>query len=56
VRRCGDTHLPLGAGEIAFDPLVDRLPAFDGTVAIGVFTDDQRLFENSIGQAQRLLG
>ena len=56
VRRRGDTHLPLGAGEIAFDQLVDRLPAFDGTVAIEVFSDDQQLLEDSIGRARRLLG
>jgi len=56
VRRRGDTHLPLGAGEIAFDQLVDRLPAFDGTVAIEVFTDDRRLLEDSIGRPRRLLG
>ncbi|MFB6234736.1 MAG: sugar phosphate isomerase/epimerase family protein [Halopenitus sp.] len=40
VRRRGDTHLPLGAGEIEFERVVDALPDFDGTVAIEVFTDD----------------
>jgi Sugar phosphate isomerases/epimerases len=55
VRRRGDTHLPLGAGEIAFDLLVDRLSTFDGTVAIEVFADDQTLLKDSAGRARKLL-
>jgi sugar phosphate isomerase/epimerase len=47
VRRRGDTHLPIGAGEVDYDLVADSLPAFDGTVAIEVFTDDGRLLRDS---------
>ncbi|MDG5761730.1 sugar phosphate isomerase/epimerase [Natronococcus sp. A-GB1] len=40
ARSRGDTHLPLGAGEIDYGIVADRLTEFDGTVAVEVFTDD----------------
>ena len=43
ARSRGDTHLPLGAGEIRYDVVSQQLDAFDGTVAIEVFTDDREL-------------
>ncbi|NHN46592.1 sugar phosphate isomerase/epimerase [Halostella sp. JP-L12] len=47
VRRRGDTHLPVGAGEVDYDLVADSLPAFDGTVAVEVFTDDGALLRDS---------
>ena len=47
VRRRGDTHLPIGAGEVDYDLVADSLPAFDGTVAVEVFTDDVALLRDS---------
>jgi sugar phosphate isomerase/epimerase len=40
VRSRGDTHLPLGAGEVDYNLVADELSAFDDTVAVEVFTDD----------------
>ena len=47
VRRRGDTHLPIGAGEVDFSLLPKYLEDFDGTVAIEVFCEDQPLLEDS---------
>jgi len=47
ARSRGDTHIPVGAGEIDFDTLADHLGGFDGTVAIEVFTDDEGLLEDT---------
>ena len=47
VRRRGDTHIPVGAGEIDYDLVADRFAGFDGTVAVEVFTDDTRLLRDS---------
>lgn len=47
ARSRGDTHIPVGAGEIDFDLLADHLGGFDGTVAIEVFTDDIALLEDT---------
>ncbi|SDQ44999.1 sugar phosphate isomerase/epimerase family protein [Natronobacterium texcoconense] len=43
ARSRGDTHIPIGAGEIDYDIVTDHLAGFDGTVAIEVFTDDLEL-------------
>ncbi len=47
ARSRGDTHLPVGAGEIEFDLLAEHLGSFDGTVAIEVFTDDVDLLRDT---------
>ncbi|WP_225336567.1 sugar phosphate isomerase/epimerase family protein [Halomicrobium urmianum] len=47
VRGRGDTHLPLGAGEVDYGVVAEHLSGFDGTVAIEVFTDDVPLLEDS---------
>ncbi len=47
VRRRGDTHLPLGAGEIDYALVGEHLDEFDGTVAVEVFTDDRPLLEDT---------
>ena len=57
VRRRGDTHLPIGAGEVDYDLVADSLPAFDGTAAVEVFTDDVALLRDSAERvADRLDG
>ncbi|SNR37532.1 sugar phosphate isomerase/epimerase family protein [Halorubrum vacuolatum] len=56
VRRRGDTHLPIGAGEIEYDPVRETLADFDGTVALEVFTDDTRLLADSAERAAEMLG
>lgn len=40
ARRRGDTHIPVGAGEIDYSIVSNYLSEFDGTVAVEVFTDD----------------
>lgn len=47
VRRRGDTHMPIGAGEVDFAAVGNELSDFDGTVAIEVFTDDTSLLTDS---------
>ncbi|MCU4973869.1 sugar phosphate isomerase/epimerase [Halobacteria archaeon AArc-m2/3/4] len=47
VRSRGDTHLPIGAGEIDYELVADHLEGFDGTVAIEVFTDDSVLLRDT---------
>lgn len=51
ARSRGDTHLPIGAGEIDYDLISDHLGGFDGTVAVEVFTDDLELLD---GTARRV--
>ncbi|WP_415383379.1 sugar phosphate isomerase/epimerase family protein [Halosimplex sp. TS25] len=51
ARGRGDTHLPLGAGEIDFGLVSDALAGFDGTVAVEVFTDDVPLLRDSARRA-----
>lgn len=52
ARSRGDTHLPVGAGEVDFSIVSKRLAGFDGTVAIEIFTDDTFLLTDS---ARRVL-
>lgn len=47
VRRRGDTHLPVGAGEVDYGLVGEYLAGFDGTVAVEVFTDDVQLLQDS---------
>lgn len=47
ARSRGDTHLPLGAGEIRYSLLEEHFREFDKTVAIEVFTDDVALLQDS---------
>ncbi|MEF8779912.1 MAG: sugar phosphate isomerase/epimerase [Haloferacaceae archaeon] len=53
ARRRGDTHLPVGAGEIDFGLLTEHLPTFDGSVAVEVFTEDAALLWDSIDRVRR---
>jgi sugar phosphate isomerase/epimerase len=40
VRARGDSHIPVGSGEIDFAAVGDALGGFDGTVTVEVFGDD----------------
>jgi len=56
VRSRGDTHMPIGAGEIDYGLLSEYLVDFDGTVAVEVFTDDVDLLQNTAGRVADSLG
>ncbi len=56
VRRRGDTHIPIGAGEVDYDVVSAELSGFDGTAALEVFTDDARLLRDSAERAAVHLG
>ncbi len=47
VRSRGDTHIPVGAGEVDYGFASDHFDDFDGTVAIEVFTDDIALLNDT---------
>ena len=56
VRRRGDTHVPVGAGEVDYDLVSAELDGFDGTVALEVFTDDDALLRDSAERVAGYLG
>ncbi|TKX40722.1 sugar phosphate isomerase/epimerase [Halorubrum sp. CGM4_25_10-8A] len=56
VRRRGDTHLPVGAGEVDYDLVASELDDFGGTVALEVFTDDAALLLDSAERVADRLG
>ncbi|OYR39177.1 sugar phosphate isomerase/epimerase [Halorubrum sp. Eb13] len=56
VRRRGDTHLPVGAGEVDYGAVAAELDEFDGTVALEVFTDDDALLVDSAERVADRLG
>ncbi|GAB7020901.1 sugar phosphate isomerase/epimerase family protein [Halostagnicola bangensis] len=47
ARSRGDTHLPIGAGEIDYDIVTEHFAGFDGTVSVEVFTDDEMLLRDT---------
>ncbi|ELY58709.1 sugar phosphate isomerase/epimerase family protein [Natronolimnohabitans innermongolicus] len=55
ARSRGDTHIPIGAGEIDYDVVTDHLAGFDGTVAVEVFTDDVPLLRETARRARAAL-
>ena len=55
ARSRGDTHLPLGAGQIEYEPVAETFAQFEGTVAIEVFTDDPILLADSARRIRELL-
>lgn len=55
VRGRGDTHLPIGAGEVDWEPLVSAWPAIDADLALEIFTDDRDHLTDSAARLQRLL-
>jgi len=56
VRRRGDTHIPVGAGEVDYGIVQAELAGFDGTVAMEVFTDDETLLVDSAERVADRLG
>lgn len=56
ARSRGDTHLPVGAGEIDYGIVAEELPDFAGTVAVEVFTDDVALLRDSRNRIEWYLG
>ncbi|WP_135304758.1 sugar phosphate isomerase/epimerase family protein [Haloarcula amylovorans] len=52
ARRRGDTHIPIGAGEVEYELVADPLSDFDGTIAVEVFTDDVPLLRDSAERAR----
>jgi len=56
ARRRGDTHIPVGAGEVDYDLVREGLSGFDGTVALEVFTDDDGLLCDSASRVAAHLG
>jgi sugar phosphate isomerase/epimerase len=56
ARGRGDTHLPVGAGEIDYGLVAEHLTGFDGTVAVEVFTDDVPLLRDTADRVQEHLG
>jgi len=56
VRGRGDTHMPLGAGEVDGDLIGRYLDDFDGTVAVEVFTDDVALLRDTAARAASWFG
>jgi len=55
VRGRGDTHMPIGAGEVDYDLASEYLGDFDGTVAVEVFTDDVDLLHDTAGRVADVL-
>jgi sugar phosphate isomerase/epimerase len=47
ARSRGDSHIPVGSGEIDLDPVAAALGDFDDTAAIEVFSDDPVYLERS---------
>lgn len=56
VRSRGDTHLPIGAGELDYGLVSEHLLDFDGTIAVEVFTDDVPLLNDTARRAADHLG
>jgi len=56
VRGRGDTHMPLGAGEVDGEVVGRYLDGFDGTVAVEVFTDDVALLRDTADRAAAWFG
>lgn len=54
VRSRGDTHLPLGAGEVEYDVVQELLAEFSGSIAIEVFTDDKELLTDTYNRVQTI--
>lgn len=54
VRARGDSHIPVGAGDIDFEWLGALLAGsgFDGRVAVEVFTDDLDILRDSAGRIE----
>ncbi|PSQ41621.1 sugar phosphate isomerase/epimerase [Halobacteriales archaeon SW_12_71_31] len=58
VRYRGDSHIPIGSGEVDYDAVGTALAEvdFDGTVTVEVFTDDGALLADSAERFVRAAG
>jgi len=58
VRRRGDSHIPVGSGEVDYASVGAALSRadFDGTVTVEVFTDDAALIADSAERVLRAVG
>jgi len=56
VRGRGDTHLPIGAGEVDYGLVGEHLEGFERTVAVEVFADDVPLLHDSAERIAKRLG
>jgi sugar phosphate isomerase/epimerase len=56
ARSRGDTHIPIGAGEIDYGIVAEQLDGFAGTVALEVFTDDVDLLRDGAERIAARLG
>jgi len=58
VRRRGDSHIPIGSGEVDYAAVGAALSrvGFDGTVTVEVFTDDAALIADSASRFARAVG
>lgn len=55
VRRRGDTHLPLGAGEIEYNAIHDHLARTGSPAAVEVFSDDPVLLNDTLDRVTKFL-
>lgn len=55
VRRRGDTHIPIGSGEIDYSVLAEYVSEYSGSIAIEVFTDDGQLLHDSASRIRQYL-
>lgn len=55
ARSRGDTHIPLGAGEVEYRLLEQYFAEFDGTTAVEVFTDDVALLKDTANRLSSVL-
>lgn len=58
VRSRGDTHIPVGSGEIPIAEVGNRVESAvgDATVSIEVFSDDERILADSVARTERAFG
>ncbi len=58
VRRRGDSHIPVGSGQVNYAAVGDALSRmeFDGTVTVEVFTDDDALLADSANRVLAATG
>ncbi|MFB6177601.1 MAG: sugar phosphate isomerase/epimerase family protein [Halobaculum sp.] len=57
VRRRGDTHIPVGSGDVPLNEIGDHVVSVapDATVSVEVFTDDTALLADSVARTERTI-
>jgi Sugar phosphate isomerases/epimerases len=56
ARRRGDTHVPLGSGNVDLAAIAAQFNKFDGTAGIEVFTDDTELLRDTARRTAAAFG